>query len=121
MSRSGTGELTQVKAAPRTPGQERAYLELWFTLAQRPWMSVVLVPGHPGGSATEAAVALAEVGQKVSGLPVRAVTMSTLDYATAAVLTDLQEQLRRVAVGAQRLGGVVVGEDEHDVRFVRGG
>lgn len=113
MKSPGKAELTQVSAPTRSAEQDRAYLEFWFALAQRRWMSVVLVPGHPGGSAVEAAQALADIGQKVSGLPVRAITMSTLDYGTAAVLSDLQEQLRRLAgeaSGATRAIEVVADE-----------
>jgi hypothetical protein len=98
-------ELTQVPTAPPGVRDDRAYLELWFALSRHPWLSVVLVPGHPGGSADEAVRALAEVGQRVSGLPVRAVTLSSLDYEAALALSDLQGQLRRVAqegVEAQR-------------------
>jgi hypothetical protein len=39
---------------------------------------------------------LAEVGEKVSGLPVKAITMGALDYGTALALSDLQEQIRRL-------------------------
>jgi hypothetical protein len=90
-------ELTQVPTAPRSGRDDHAYLELWFALSRHPWLSVVVVPGHPGGSADEAVRALAEVGQRVSGLPVRAVTLSSLDYGAALALSDLQDQLRRVA------------------------
>jgi hypothetical protein len=82
--------------APIAPG-DQAYLRLWYSLAKRPWRSLVIVPGHEGGSADEAARTLAEVGQKVSGLPVQSITMRALDYGTAQALADLQEQLRRIA------------------------
>ncbi len=82
--------------APILPG-DQAYLRLWFSLAKRPWRTLVLVPGHPGGSAAETARALAEVGHKVSGLPVQSITMGALDYGTAQALADLQEQLRRLS------------------------
>lgn len=95
MTSNTNDELAQIPPGQWSAEKERAYLQLWFALARRPWMSVVLVPGRAGGSAEEAAMALAEVGQKVSGLAVRAVTMSALDYGTALVLSDLQDQLRR--------------------------
>jgi hypothetical protein len=107
------GEISRVPALRRTVRGDGAFLELWFALAGLNWMSLVLVPGHPGGSADEAARMLAEVGQKVSGLPVRSVTFSSLDYASALALNDLQEQLRRV-VGEEvpALRAVEVGSSE---------
>jgi len=113
MTSMGGRELSQVSVPPRSGAQERALVQLWFALAQRRWLSVVLVPGHPGGSAVEAAQGLADVGQKVSGLPVRAVTMSSLDYGTAAVLTDLQTQLHRIGEEAERASRAIeVAADE---------
>lgn len=123
MTATTNEELVQASAWQGSAQKERAYLQLWFALARRPWMSVVLVPGHAGGSAEEAAMALAEVGQKVSGLAVRAVTMNSLDYGTALVLADLQEQLRRLAaeasqapraieVRAEEVDGELVGSEE---------
>jgi len=83
------------EVAPLGP-EDQAYLRLWFSLARRPWRSLVLVPSFPGGSADEPARLLAEVGQKVSGLPVQAIMMSSLDYGTAQALADLQDQVRRL-------------------------
>jgi hypothetical protein len=97
MTSTTNDKLALASAVSRSVQGERAYLDLWFALARRPWMSLVLVPGHPGISADESARMLAEVGQKVSGNPVRAITMSSLDYGTALALADLQDQVRRLA------------------------
>jgi len=90
-------ELERASAVAPLAQLDQAYLRLWFALAKRPWRSVVLVPGHVGGSASEAARKLADVGQKVSGAPVKAIAMGTLDYGTALALADLQDQLRRLS------------------------
>jgi hypothetical protein len=95
-----TNERTEMAkardVAPIGPG-EQAYLRLWFSVAKRPWRSLVLVPGDAERSAETVARTLAEVGQKVSGTPVQSIIMSTLDYGTAQALADLQEQLRHIS------------------------
>jgi hypothetical protein len=88
-------QLARISSVPPIETGDRAYLLLWFALARRPWKTLVLVPSCPDGSADEAARMLAEVGEKVSGLPVRAITMTSLDYGTASALADLQERIRR--------------------------
>jgi hypothetical protein len=98
MTSSNNEELAKVSAVPPSGPGDRAYQQLWFALARRPWKSLVLVPTHPEGSADEAARTLAEVGERVSGLPVRAVTMSSLDYGTALALADLQERIRSLTM-----------------------
>ena len=41
----------------------RQYQELWFRLARTHWRTLVLVPADDGGSATEIATSLAQVGR----------------------------------------------------------
>jgi hypothetical protein len=96
MTSTNHEELAKIPPVQPMAQGDRAYLRLWFALARRPWKSLVLVPSLPDGSAEEAARMLAEVGQKVSGLPVRAITMKSLDYGTALALADLQERIRRL-------------------------
>lgn len=88
--------ISELPSIERGERGDQGYLQLWYALARRSWQSLVLVPGRPGGSADEAARLLAEVGEKVRGLPVRAITMSSLDYGTAFALADLQERIRRL-------------------------
>jgi hypothetical protein len=89
-------ELAKIQAEPPVARGDQAYLRLWFALARRPWKTLVLVPSFPEGSADEAARTLADVGERISGLPVRAITMGSLDYGTALALSDLQERIRRL-------------------------
>jgi hypothetical protein len=96
MTSTNHGELAKISAEPPTAQEDQAYLRLWFALARRPWKTLVLVPSHPEGSADEAARMFAAVGERVSGLPVRAITMSSLDYGAALALADLQERIRRL-------------------------
>jgi hypothetical protein len=113
MTSTDRSELAKIPAIPKAAQEDRAYLRLWFTLARLPWQSLVLVPSCPGGSADEAARKLAEVGEKVSGLPVRSVTIGQLDYGTANALADLQERLRRLVIelGRPRAAIEVAGTD----------
>jgi hypothetical protein len=57
----------------------RAYQELWLSLAQKHWRSLVLVPVDPGTSAMEPARVLAEVGTQLSDAPVSLLLAEHLD------------------------------------------
>jgi len=94
MTSTNRTELATISAEAPTVQGDQAYLRLWFALARRPWKTLVLVPSHPEVSADQAARTLAAVGERVSGLPVRAITMSSLDYGAALALADLQERIR---------------------------
>lgn len=73
----------------------REYHELWFALAKRQWTSVVLVPADPGASAASIGKSLAEIGSRLSELPVTAISVSSLEYDSALALADLQQHLGR--------------------------
>ncbi len=73
----------------------RQYQELWFALAKREWMSVVLVPADPGGSAASIGKKLAEVGTRLSEIPVTAISVATRGYDSAFALADLQQHVDR--------------------------
>ncbi len=98
----------------------RAYQELWLTLARRDWASMVLVPAEPGGSAAPIARALAEVGKRLSQVPVRAVTASSLEYGTALTLADLPSFVDRHRL-APAGGGPTVDVPPPAVRKVEAG
>jgi hypothetical protein len=67
-------------AHPELPGRELQ--ELWFTLCQRDWRSVVLVPAGEGESAGAYALGLGEVGRWLRENPVTFVMKDALDYAS---------------------------------------
>jgi hypothetical protein len=75
------------------------YQHLWFSLAQRPWSSLVLVPADGDGSADEVALRLAEVGKQISRGPVTAITVNALAYDTATALADLPNYVERSRPG----------------------
>jgi len=84
------------RAAPAPADQdEKAYQRLWFALARSPWSSLVLVPADPRGSAERVARALADVGKRLSDVPVTAVTSGALEYGTAVALADLPQFVDR--------------------------
>jgi hypothetical protein len=67
----------------------KAFQELWLTLARREWSSMVLVPTEAGSATDHVARALAEIGMRMSSVPVTAVTPTRLEYGTAKALADL--------------------------------
>jgi hypothetical protein len=71
------------------------YQELWFALAKRNWTSVVLVPVDPGGSAASIGRSLADIGTRLSELPVTAISVSSMGYDSAFALADLQQHIER--------------------------
>lgn len=73
----------------------RRYQELWFALAKRDWTSVVLVPVDPGGSAAKIGKSLAEIGSRLSELPVTAISVGSVGYDSAFALADLQQHVER--------------------------
>ena len=96
-SADGGNAVGQVSLAN---GDERAYQELWLTLARRDWSSMVLVPADQGGSVERVAHALAEVGRRLSQDPVTAISPGALEYGTAMALADIPS-----FVGRHRLAG----------------
>ncbi len=81
--------------ARRNGGSHRQFEELWFTLARRRWNSIVLVPADPGGSAAGIGKSLAEIGTRLSEIPVTAISVSSLEYESALALVDLQQYVNR--------------------------
>jgi hypothetical protein len=79
---------------------ERRFQELWLSLARFRWSSLVLLPADPVGSAAAIARGLADVGSRLSDVPVSAVTVDGLEYTSALAIRDLQ---RRV-LGEQQCG-----------------
>lgn len=73
----------------------RQFQELWFSLARREWRSLVFVPADPSFSTEALARSLADVGNRVSELPVTAITVSALEYGTALALAELQQRVDR--------------------------
>ncbi len=82
-------------ATARTGGDPpgREYQELWFSLARLQWASIVFVPADHGGTAVDAATALAEVGTRLRETPVTAMVANRIDYASARTLAELQPRL----------------------------
>ena len=81
--------------ARRNGGSHRQFEELWFTLARRRWNSIVSVPADPGGSAAGIGKSLAEIGTRLSEIPVTAISVSSLEYESALALVDLQQYVNR--------------------------
>lgn len=73
----------------------RQYQELWFALAKREWMSVVLVPADPEGSAAGIGKRLAEIGTRLSEMQVTAISVNSMGYDSAFALSDLQQHVDR--------------------------
>lgn len=75
--------------------EPRRVLELWIALSRFKWNSLVLVPSDPDGSAAALARALADMGQRLSFVPVTAIVIDTLEYGSALALADLQQHMSR--------------------------
>jgi hypothetical protein len=82
---------TDRSAGARPPG--RSYQELWFTVAPRRWASLVIVPVDGASEASKIAIALADVGSRLSEAPVTAIVAQELDFASARALTSLQPRI----------------------------
>jgi hypothetical protein len=82
------------KAAHSSTRAGREFQELWFSLAQRRWSSLVLVPIGAGASAAMIATRLAEVGSALRDTPVTAIVAESIDYGSVRVLTDLQVRVQ---------------------------
>jgi hypothetical protein len=92
---NGGGQASSTGAASPEVGNLREYQELWFSLRKRDWMSVVLVPADPGGSAANIGKALADIGSRLSEIPVTAISASSMGYDSAFALADLQQHVVR--------------------------
>lgn len=85
-----------VASMPPTPvPTRRDFEQLWVVLAPLEWSSVVVVPADPDGSAAEIVMALAEVGNKVGGLPVTPMAVKTLEPGSAGALAELARYVSR--------------------------
>lgn len=103
------------RAEGETPPPEPSadYKELWFRLSARwPWASLVLVPAAPDGTVEDVAHMLAEVGQRVSDIPVEVVAVNSLKDGSAVALADLQESHWRRYGAARHVATVVTGDEE---------
>jgi hypothetical protein len=80
--------------------------ELWFSTLRAEWSSLAVVPAHAGGSAYEIARALAEVGTRHRGSPVRLVKADAEDLLQTAQLVD--NLSRSAAQTTVRRGGAVI-------------
>ncbi|HSM93645.1 MAG TPA: hypothetical protein VLT47_12235 [Anaeromyxobacteraceae bacterium] len=76
-------------SAVRSDEHRREIHELWFTLARRPWQSLVLVPTDVGMSVAAYATALAEVGTRLRDSPVTAIDAENMSYESARKLTNV--------------------------------
>jgi hypothetical protein len=101
MGRKGR-RANQAEPVPQEAGgsqrhdpQARAALELWITLSRSEWGSVVLVPAEPESSTAALAKLLADIGQKLSFVPVTAIAVSSLEFGSALALADLQGHVDR--------------------------
>jgi hypothetical protein len=89
------GTLAAVPPDPNDPA-DRIHQALWFTIARKPWNSVVLVPADEGISTASIAMGIADVGRRLRNAPVTAMVADQFDYAFAAQLAP-----RVAAAGAQ--------------------
>jgi hypothetical protein len=85
---------------PPTPSAPQELIELWSTLAQLKWTSLMLIPTDPDGSTAEIAKALASIGQLLGSQPVTAVHLNSLEYGSALALVDLQRHARGLETSA---------------------
>lgn len=90
------------RAGTATAEPARDVQELWFTLAQRRWSSLVLVPADEGLSVAALATQLAEIGGRLRDTPVTAVIADSLDHESARMLADLQVRVQVERSGAAR-------------------
>jgi hypothetical protein len=101
-------EKDPTRPAPLVPYAGRPELvELWFRLAPRSWTSLALVPADPGGTTSELALSLTEVGKRVDDVTVTAITMDTLDAFSARALGELQRAAEREGTHAPPQGRTV--------------
>jgi hypothetical protein len=91
---NGTSRNQQQVGIP-DGGALREYQELWFALAKRDWMSIVLVPVDPGASAADVGKSLADVGTRLGEVPVTAISLSSMGYESAFALADMQQHMLR--------------------------
>jgi hypothetical protein len=80
--------------------------ELWFSTLRAEWASLAIVPAHAGGSAYEIARALAEVGTRHRGTPIRLVKADGDDLLQTAQLVD--NLSRSAAQSTTGRGGAVI-------------
>jgi hypothetical protein len=79
------GEIPPAAPDPHDPA-DRVHQALWFTIARKPWGSVVLVPADEGLSTAAIAMGIADVGRRLRNAPVTAMVADEFDYAFAAQL-----------------------------------
>jgi hypothetical protein len=85
------------RSAPPLPPPLAAsdVVALWFTLAQRSWTSLTVVPADPGGSSEELVRSVVDTGKRLGEGAVTAITMSSLDARAARTLATLQRYAQR--------------------------
>jgi hypothetical protein len=93
------GEIPPAAPDPHDPA-DRVHQALWFTIARKPWGSVVLVPADEGLSTAAIAMGIADVGRRLRNAPVTAMVADEFDYAFAAQLAP-----RVAAAGAAARAG----------------
>lgn len=76
-------------ARPASAAHGDEWPQLWFTLTQRPWTSLVVVPALPKLSVFFAARALTEVGQMYEGAQVQMVNAEQVQPEEVAALVAL--------------------------------
>lgn len=75
-------------------GNDPRLQHLWLALAQHPWDSLAIVPARAGGSTSEVARALADVGQILARSPVSAITVDVMGPRSALALSTLAHSIR---------------------------
>lgn len=76
-------------------GESTPWDHLWFTLGDRPWATVAIVPASPGQSALAAANALAAAGRSYNESPVYVLDASAvLPTQVGSLLRAVHERVR---------------------------
>jgi hypothetical protein len=94
-SSSKVSRVGSAQPAPSSGGASAggfALQELWFVLQQRPWRTLVVVPGHAGGDALPVARSVVDVGSRLArgGAP-WLLEAQKIDLASAAEIIQTME------------------------------
>ena len=74
-------------AIPEAPNMPSAELQrLWFATLRKDWSSLVVLPAHPGGAATNVARALAQVAAVHKDAPIKLISGEGADLQNASRL-----------------------------------
>jgi hypothetical protein len=93
-----TQPLSVVPTAPAASAQA-----LWFSLQNKPWSSLAVIPAGPGESSLAAANALYDVGALVSGGPMRLLDARMVTLASTA--SFILNMTSLVAASGERRSG----------------